>query len=96
MKRHEKRFEANNGRISAELKTIIAEIYLKGKKGKRFDLTDEVSLIRDLGFDSTEVLELIVQIEKKFSITIPDQDLRIELFDSVGSVRNWVENLAKG
>jgi acyl carrier protein len=44
------------------------------------------SFTNDLGFGSIQLLELIVNIEKLFKITIKDDDLIMENFDSIMSI----------
>jgi acyl carrier protein len=48
------------------------------------DVRDEVSLYEDgIGLDSISVVNLIVLIEKKFSISFEDADLNYYLFSSI-------------
>ncbi|MBC8155756.1 MAG: phosphopantetheine-binding protein [Bacteroidetes bacterium] len=37
-------------------------------------LTDSVHFTRDLGLDSLDTVDLIMQLEQEFSIRIPDED----------------------
>ena len=37
-------------------------------------LTDEASFIEDLGADSLDIVELVMEFEKEFNIDIPDED----------------------
>lgn len=56
--------------IEAEVKAIIVE-----KLGvDENEVTPEASFTNDLGADSLDTVELIMEFEKKFSITIPDTD----------------------
>ena len=40
----------------------------------REKLTDEASFIEDLGADSLDIVELVMEFEKEFNIDIPDED----------------------
>jgi acyl carrier protein len=42
------------------------------------------------GFDSLGILELLVWLESEFSITIPDEELVVENFTSVGKMADYV------
>ena len=41
---------------------------------EREKLTDEASFIEDLGADSLDIVELVMEFEKEFNIDIPDED----------------------
>jgi acyl carrier protein len=54
----------------------------------------EISENRDLGefpsFDSLGILEALVWLEGRFSVTIPDEDLVVDRFKSVGKMADYV------
>lgn len=72
-----------------ELQDLIAE-----KLGIEKDqITKEASFINDLGVDSLEQVELIMELEKKFDISIPDEDQ--DKLTTVGDLLNYLnEKLA--
>ena len=37
-------------------------------------VTETASFVNDLGADSLDVVEFVMEVEKKFNITIPDED----------------------
>ena len=41
---------------------------------ERDKMTDEASFIEDLGADSLDIVELVMEFEKEFNIDIPDED----------------------
>lgn len=45
---------------------------------------------RGIGLDSVEALALIVGIEEEFDIEIPDEDLTVDLFQSIASLAEYV------
>jgi len=56
--------------LAAKVKSIIVE-----KLGvDESDITDEASFTNDLGADSLDTVELIMEFEKEFDLTIPDED----------------------
>lgn len=62
--------------IHEKLKTIIAEI-----AKPNVDITkinNDTILTNDLGFDSIQIVSLIIEIETQFDIEIDDEDLDME------------------
>ena len=55
---------------SAKVKDIIE----KELGVEREKLTAEASFIEDLGADSLDIVELVMEFEKEFNIDIPDED----------------------
>jgi acyl carrier protein len=56
--------------LASKVKAIIVE-----KLGiDEDDITDEASFTNDLGADSLDTVELIMEFEKEFDVTIPDED----------------------
>ena len=45
---------------------------------------------RGIGLDSVETLALVVSLEEKFEISIPDDELTVDLFQSVGSLTDYI------
>lgn len=54
------------------------------------DVTPEASFTNDLGADSLDTVELIMELEKEFGIQIPDE--AAEKIATVGDVINYIEN----
>jgi acyl carrier protein len=44
-----------------------------------------------IGLDSVEALQLVVGLEQAFDLEVPDEDLNIELFESISSLVRYVE-----
>ncbi len=53
------------------------------------EVTPEASFANDLGADSLDTVELIMEFEKEFKITIPDQDA--QKISTVGDVIKYLE-----
>lgn len=51
-------------------------------------ITNEASFANDLGADSLDTVELIMEFEKAFNITIPDEDA--EKIATVGDAVNYI------
>ena len=54
------------------------------------DVKDEASFTNDLGADSLDTVELIMEFEKAFDIQIPDQDA--QTIKTVGDAINYIES----
>ena len=53
----------------------------------------ESKIIEDLGADSLDVVELVMALEEKFEVEIPDSDA--EKLIKIEDVVNYIENLKK-
>lgn len=69
---------------------IISEI--AGKKD--FKLDD--NLIYILGFNSKNVMQLILKIEQEFDISIEEDDLDIDNFNNVQAIKSLIEKYQTG
>ncbi|MXX15140.1 MAG: acyl carrier protein [Gemmatimonadetes bacterium] len=55
------------------------------------EIDDEDALFGGgLGINSMATIEIIVGMEEEFGIEVPDEDLRVELFDSVQTMADYV------
>ena len=71
--------------IEAKVKAIIVE-----KLGvDESEVTPEASFTNDLGADSLDTVELIMQFEEEFGIEIPDEDA--ETMTTVQSAVDYIE-----
>ncbi len=58
------------------------------------EIDDEDALFGGgLGLNSIATIEIIMGIEEEFDIEVPDEDLRVELFDSVQTMADYVRSL---
>ncbi len=75
--------------ISTRVKTIIVD-----KLGvDENEVTPEASFTNDLGADSLDTVELIMEFEKEFNIAIPDD--QAEKISTVGDAVAYIEANAK-
>lgn len=54
------------------------------------EVTTEASFTNDLGADSLDTVELIMEFEKEFNISIPDE--QAETIATVGDAISYLEN----
>jgi acyl carrier protein len=57
------------------------------------EVTPEASFTNDLGADSLDTVELIMEFEKEFNLSIPDEEA--EKISSVGDAINYIESNSK-
>lgn len=75
--------------IEAKVKDIIVD-----KLGVDAEqVTPEASFTNDLGADSLDTVELIMEFEKEFGISIPDD--KAETIATVGDAIKYIEENAK-
>ncbi len=59
---------------------------------KREDISEKTSFIADLGADSLDQVELIMEFEDQFDLNIPDEDA--EKIGSIGDAIKYIEEHA--
>ena len=75
--------------IAEKVKSIIVE-----KLGvEASEVTPEASFTNDLGADSLDTVELFMEFEKEFSVSIPDD--QAENIQTVGQAITYLEENAK-
>ncbi|HMT36041.1 MAG: acyl carrier protein [Bacteroidetes bacterium] len=75
--------------IAARVKKIIVD-----KLGvDEAEVVKEASFTNDLGADSLDTVELIMEFEKEFNISIPDE--QAENISTVGQAISYLEEYAK-
>ena len=75
--------------IASRVKAIIVD-----KLGvEESEVTPEASFTNDLGADSLDTVELIMEFEKEFGISIPDD--QAEKIGTVGDAVAYIEEHAK-
>jgi acyl carrier protein len=53
------------------------------------EVTNEASFTNDLGADSLDTVELIMEFEKEFNLSIPDEEA--EKIETVGNAISYIE-----
>ena len=72
--------------IEAKIKTIVA-----GQLGRdEAEITRESSFVNDLNADSLDTVELVMEFEDEFDVTIPDEEA--EKIQTVGQAIDYVKN----
>lgn len=73
----------------SDIKTKVTEIIVKKLGVEESQITNEANFTKDLGADSLDTVELIMEFEKEFEITIEDSDA--EKIQTVGDVITYLE-----
>jgi acyl carrier protein len=77
----------------ADLEEKVKEIIAKELGVEREKLTNDASFMEDLGADSLDTVELVMEFEKEFNIDIPDEDA--EKLRTVGDAMNYLKTKVK-
>lgn len=78
--------------LKSELKLLIVET-LRLEDVDPDSIVDEEPLFGDgLGLDSIDALELVVAIEKKYSVLIEDEEVGVEAFASIEALAGFIIN----
>ena len=71
----------------------VIEIVSEQMGVSKDQVTRETSFINDLGADSLDTVELVMEFEEEFDITIPDEEA--EKIQTVGQAINYIEEHSK-
>ena len=75
----------DNSKVDYRVKSILVN-----KFGRILeDITSDTRFSQDLGFDSLDNVEMIMDVENEFDIVIPDEDA--EKLDTVGELVSYLE-----
>ncbi len=78
--------------MSTEEQTIeerVKEIIIKQVGGDKKQVTNETSFVNDLGADSLDTVELVMEFEDAFDMNIPDEDA--EKIQTVGDAIKYIK-----
>lgn len=78
----------------ADLKQKVTEIIVKKLGVEESQVTESANFIKDMGADSLDTVELIMEFEKEFGITIEDSDA--EKIQTVGDVIAYLKEKGVG
>ena len=75
------------------LENKIKEIIIDKLGIEESEITDSASFTNDLGSDSLDTVELIMEFEKEFNVSIPDEDA--EKIATVGDAISYLKDNVK-
>ena len=73
----------------ASVQDRVIEIVASQLGGSKDQITRETSFINDLGADSLDTVELVMELEEEFEINIPDE--AAEKIHTVGQAIDFIE-----
>ena len=77
----------------SDVKSKVVAIIVDKLGVEESEVTHEASFTNDLGADSLDTVELIMEFEKEFNIAIPDD--QAEKIQTVGDAVSYIQENAK-
>ncbi|MFC2113789.1 acyl carrier protein [Bacteroidota bacterium] len=77
----------------SEIETKVKAIIVEKLGVDESEVTHEASFTNDLGADSLDTVELIMEFEKEFNVSIPDE--QAEKIGTVGQAISYLETELK-
>ena len=77
-----------------EINQTITDILVEKLGIAPTEITPEANFMKDLGIDSLDYAELVMELEQAFNITIPDSEA--EKIKTVGQAVAYVQEKQKG
>ena len=77
----------------SQINDKVVEIIVEKLNCEASEVTPEANFSSDLGADSLDTVELIMEFEKEFGISIPDD--KAEKISTVGDAISYIEENAK-
>ena len=74
----------------ADIETRVKEIIINKLGVEDSQITPEASFTNDLGADSLDTVELVMEFEKAFNLQIPDEDA--EKIGTVGDAVKYIKS----
>ena len=71
----------------------ILEMVADKLNKKVADLSMETRLIEDLGADSLDIVELVMEFEDEFEISLPDEE--VAKMKTIGDAVNYIKSIKK-
>lgn len=76
--------------MAADVESKVKEIIVNKLGVEETQITPQASFINDLGADSLDTVELIMEFEKSFNVTIDDADA--EKIQTVGDAVSYLQS----
>ena len=80
--------------MSSEIESQVKEIIVEQLDAKPEDVIESKTFTEDLGADSLAIVELVLALEEKFEVKIPDDE--VDKIKTVGDAVSYIKNHASG
>jgi acyl carrier protein len=74
----------------SDVRSKVVSIIVDKLGVEESEVTNEASFTNDLGADSLDTVELIMEFEKEFNLSIPDEEA--EKIETVGDAVTYIES----
>jgi acyl carrier protein len=78
---------------ATDIPTRVIEIVCEQMGASKEKVTEQTSFINDLGADSLDTVELVMEFEDEFDLNIPDEDA--EKIQTVGDAIKYIQSHAQ-
>lgn len=78
--------------MSADIENIVKEIIVEQLDVKPEDVSEAKTFTEDLGADSLAIVELVLALEEKFEVKIPDDE--VDKIKTVGDAISYIKQHA--
>lgn len=72
------------------IQKLVTQIIMDKLGIPESEVTSDASFVRDLGIDSLDYAELVMEFEQTFNIKIPDDDA--EKMNTIGNAVNYIKS----
>ena len=73
-----------------EVKERVKDLFVKSLRVKPEELKDDVQLIDSIGVDSTEMVEMVIALEKEFNVKLSPKD--ITKFSTLNEIEKTIQS----
>jgi acyl carrier protein len=77
-----------------DIMRMVNEVFADSFEIPGDKLVPEANIFNDLGLDSLDIVDLVVALQKKFGVTIRD-DQRVRTIRTLGDIYNFIQSVKK-
>ena len=78
--------------IVKELKLILKSDKFSAFRNHIDSINDNTSLLKDIAMDSIQILEFVIDMEKKFSFSCEADELNLDIFNKFENLVTFIQN----